>query len=146
MGKQNLYDHSIRVPLIYAGPNIPRGKQLDALVYQSGLFPTACDLCGLPIPPTIEHRSMASLIRTGKGESYPSIYGGYREFQRMIRDHEWKLIIYPKAGVTQLFDMRRDPWETTNLAPDPKHALLITDLKNKLKAMQKDLDDTVAID
>jgi arylsulfatase A-like enzyme len=141
MGKQNLYDHSIRIPLLFAGPGIPAGKQRDALVYQSSLFPTACDLCGLPIPRTVEHRSLATLVRSGKGKGYETLYGGYRDLQRMVRDKEWKLIVYLKAGKTQLFNLQHDPWEQHNLAADPQHQPLIAELKTRLRQWQKDLDD-----
>ena len=141
MGKQNQYDHSVRVPLIIADPDVPAGKRLDALVYQSGLFPTACDLCGLPIPSTVEHRSMASLVRNGKGEGYKAIYGGCRDLQRMIRDHEWKLIDYPKAARTQLFNILKDPWELNNLAEEENHRLRVAGLQERLRQLQKELDD-----
>ncbi len=145
LGKGNLYDHSVRIPLIAAGPGIPIGKVHDSLVYQSGLFPTACDLCGLPIPNTVEHKSMAPRILHGKGGDYDAVYGGYLACQRMIRDHEWKLILYPKAGKTQLFHISRDPWEMHNLADDPKHQALIEHYKVRLRKMQTELDDTVQI-
>ena len=45
LGKQNLYDHSMKVPLVLAGPGIPRGRS-DALVYLFDIYPTACDLVG----------------------------------------------------------------------------------------------------
>ncbi|MCW3095881.1 MAG: hypothetical protein JWL77_1499 [Chthonomonadaceae bacterium] len=145
MGKQNQYDHSVRIPLIIAGPNIPAGKRRDALVYQSGLFPTACELCGLPIPRTVEHRSLTPLIRQGKGDGYAVIYGGYRDLQRMVRDHEWKLILYPKAGKTQLFHIDRDPWEQHNLADEARYHATIKDYTDLLRKLQKDLDDTLVL-
>ena len=42
MGKQNLYDHSIRMPLLISGPGISPGRKVDELVYQHSLFPTTC--------------------------------------------------------------------------------------------------------
>ena len=48
MGKQNLYDHSTRMPLLVAGPGIPRGKRVDAMVYQHSMFATTCELAGVP--------------------------------------------------------------------------------------------------
>jgi len=145
MGKQNLYDHSVRIPLIMAGPGIPQGKTTDELVYQSGLFPTACDLCGLPTPKTVEHRSMVSLLHPHKGSGYRQIYGGYMHLQRMVCDHEWKLILYPKVGVTQLFHVANDPWEVHNLAIDGKYAGIIEKYTAHLKRLQNELDDDLAL-
>ncbi|MCF7838435.1 MAG: sulfatase-like hydrolase/transferase, partial [Candidatus Marinimicrobia bacterium] len=54
MGKQNLYDHSVRVPLVFSGPGIPAGRQCPALTYLLDVFPTLCDLSGLATPPSVE--------------------------------------------------------------------------------------------
>jgi choline-sulfatase len=128
-----------------AGPGIAAGKRIDKLVYQSGLFPTACELCGLEIPRTVEHRSMASLAKHGRGAGYNAIYGGYLRLQRMIRDEEWKLILYPQAHKTQLFHIQKDPWERVNLADEAKHSGLIVDMKKRLRKLQSELDDTLEI-
>ncbi|MDE3198931.1 MAG: sulfatase-like hydrolase/transferase, partial [Acidobacteriota bacterium] len=50
MGKQNIYDHSIRMPLIVGGPGIPAGRRVDELVYQHSLFATTCELAGVAVP------------------------------------------------------------------------------------------------
>ena len=50
MGKQNMYDHSIRMPLLIAGPGVPEGRRVDALVYQHSLFATTCELAGVDPP------------------------------------------------------------------------------------------------
>ena len=50
MGKQNLYDCSVRMPFIISGPGITAGRQIDSLMHQHSLFPTICDLAGLPTP------------------------------------------------------------------------------------------------
>ena len=49
MGKQNLYDDSMRAPLVIAGPGVPQGSS-DALVYLFDLYPTLCELLGVPVP------------------------------------------------------------------------------------------------
>ena len=50
LGKQNLYDHSVRVPLIVRGPGVPSGKRVDALTHTYDVYPTLCDLAGLEVP------------------------------------------------------------------------------------------------
>ena len=147
MGKQNQYDHSVRIPLMIAGPGMKPGIRVDSLVYQSGLFPTACDLCGLPIPETVEHRSLVQRDTTGRlrpTNGYTHIHGGYMGLQRMIRDHEWKLIVYPKAGVEQLFHIKSDPFEIHNLAAIPEHANRIREIKANLRKLMTELGDTRA--
>ena len=51
MGKQNLYDASVRVPFIVAGPGVPAGKKIDAPVYLQDAMPTVLKLAGAPALP-----------------------------------------------------------------------------------------------
>jgi choline-sulfatase len=66
LGKQSLYDHSIRVLLIVAGPGVPKGKKVDALVYIASLFATTCEMAGLPIPSTVQFPSLVPLVTGAK--------------------------------------------------------------------------------
>lgn len=141
MGKQNLYDHSIRIPLLISGPGIPRGRRIGDLVYQHSLFATTCDLAGVKAPPTVEFPSLADLVQGRGAPKHDAVFSYYRNFQRTVRTPEHKLIVYPEAGVTQLFDLRRDPWETKNLAPDPASAALKRSLLERLHRFQKELGD-----
>ena len=63
MGKQSLYDHSVRVPLSFAGPGIPRGVRSEAYCYLLDIYPTLCDLIGLPAPETVEGTSLVPAMR-----------------------------------------------------------------------------------
>ena len=58
----------------------------------------------------------------------------YRKVQRALRDDRWKLIRYPEVDRTQLFDLKADPFETTNLAGDPRLASTLADLTGRLRA------------
>ena len=62
LGKQNLYDHSIRVPSIFAGPGVPEGVTVDALTYLYDVFPTVCDLTDVACPDTAEGCSLVPLM------------------------------------------------------------------------------------
>lgn len=136
MGKQNMYEHSVRVPLIMCGPGIRRNHRTDALVYLHDLFPTTCEMVGLDVPQTVESRSLMSLFRGERG-GYDSVFAGYKDVQRMVRQGRWKLIRYPQVGVTQLFDLHDDPWETRNLADNPEHAARVEELSETLRSWQQ---------
>ena len=146
MGKQNLYEHSVRVPLIFAGPGIPAGKRIDALSYLHEVFASTCQLAGVPVPKTVESRSLVALLTGRNGPARDSIFGAYKGLQRMVRDRRWKLIRYPRAGKTQLFDLQSDPWETKDLAGDPEHAQRIGRLNALLRKWQKAVGDTLDVD
>lgn len=133
MGKQNLYDHSLRVPLILRGPGVPAGQQSDALVYLLDIFPTLCDLCGLPIPASVEGKSFAHLLQNPGAPGRESLYFAYNQLLRGVRDQRYKLIEYRCfAHETQLFDLWQDPSELHNLAADPAYAETLARLRQLL--------------
>ncbi|ARA95135.1 hypothetical protein AWN76_013060 [Rhodothermaceae bacterium RA] len=145
MGKQNQYDHSIRVPLIFAGPGIEAGGHSDALVYLQSTFATTCELAGVPVPPTVMFDSLVPVLRGASDEAYEAIFGAYRDEQRMIRTDTWKLIVYPGARHLQLFNLQEDPHELTNLAAHPDYAPLIETLYDRLRLLQQDVGDTLPL-
>ena len=98
MGKQNLYDHSVRVPLIIAGPGIPRGRRVEGLCYLPDLYPTLCNLLRLPRPETVEGRDLTPLLRQQTTEVRDSLFFAYRGFQRAVRTRTFKLIEYEVGG------------------------------------------------
>jgi len=135
LGKQNLYDHSVRVPMILAGPMVPPGKSNDALVCLYDLFPTSCELAGLESHADVEARSLAPLIAGQSARVRDVVLLAYRHFQRGIRTRDWKLITYNVAGRqhTQLFNVSRDPWEMNNLAEAPGYQDKVKELTALLK-------------
>lgn len=145
LGKQNQYDHSIRVPLIFAGPGVPKERRVDALVYQNGIFPTLCDLAGVPAPATVENRNLGPLIRGEETSGFDAIYGALLGFQRMVRTDRYKLIVYPEARQVQLFDIVNDPWETRDLSGDPANAPLLQELWARLQTLQRAIDDPLEV-
>jgi choline-sulfatase len=147
MGKQSMYDHSTRIPLLVSGPGIPKGKRVDALVYQHSVYATTCELAGIPVPKTVEFPSLAGWLKGGKvadRAKNESVFCYYRDFQRCVRTDRYKLILYPQAGRTQLFDLKKDPWETRDLAADPRHAAVRSRLAAMLAKHRADLEDPLA--
>ncbi len=140
-GKQNMYEHTIGVPLLFRGPAVPRGRRCDAQCYLRDLYPTVCELAGIEIPGTVQGRSLAPVLRGEAQSVYPHVFGRFTDSQRMIRADRWKLVYYPKVPKYQLFDLSGDPHELTNLADDPKHAELAADLRGKLEAWQREVGD-----
>ncbi len=146
MGKQNMYDHSTRIPLIVAGPGIRANRRVNAMVYQHSVFATTCDLAGIPIPKPVEFPSLASHLRaTAATPKNESVFCWYRDFQRSVRTRDHKLIVYPQAKRIQLFDMKKDPAETKDLSAEPRYAALKTSLTTLLRQHQKDLADPLPI-
>jgi len=145
VGKQNVFEHSMRTPLVIAGPGIPRGQSSFAFTYLLDLFPTLCDVTGIAPPEGLEGHSLRPLWTGEREEVRDSLFLPYLAVQRAVRDRRWKLITYPKLNHWQLFDLERDPDEMTNVADDPVHAPQIDRLKALMARWQQQFGDEVAI-
>ena len=144
MGKQNMYTHTVEVPLIFAGPGIPHKQERDALVYLRDLYPTICDFAGAKIPNTVEAKSLVPIIEGKKKSIYERVYCHFSDSQRMVRDYKWKLIHYPKIGRYQLFDLVNDPLEMRDLSNMQAHQPRMRQLKKQLQQWQKQVSDPLA--
>ena len=132
MGKQNMYAHSIRVPLVISGSDVPKNKRSQALCYLRDLYPTICDFAGISVPKSVEGKSLKLVIDGKQDAVYPEIYGYFRDKQRMVRDKRFKLIHYPHLDRQQLFDLLEDPFELKDLSSDKRYSKKFSELKDKL--------------
>jgi arylsulfatase A-like enzyme len=146
LGKQNLYEFGgMHVPLIFAGPGIPKGET-TALAYLYDIYPTLCDLAGIPVPPGLDARSLAPVIEGHQPKVRDCLFTAYRNCQRSIRDGRWKLIRYPLIDKTQLFDLQADPHEMTDLAGKPESADKINELTALLEKTRREYGDTAPLE
>jgi arylsulfatase A-like enzyme len=147
MGKQNVYDHSVRVPLIIRGPNLPANKRSDAFVYLYDVFPTIFELAGLKTPDTVEGHSLVPIMKGSHRGMRESMFFAYRNFQRAVRTRDWKLIRYRVNGkeTTQLFHVGRDRWETNDLSGQASMAGRVRELEAELARWQARVGDSWAV-
>jgi len=143
LGKQNLYEHSVRVPLIMAGPDIPQNKNTEALCYLNDIYPTVCDILDLEIPESVESISLLPVIQNKKKSVRDNLFYVYKHVQRGVRGDRWKLIKYhvQEKYTTQLFDLNKDPWELNNLANEPAQESRLKKMNKLLQQWMKKLDD-----
>jgi arylsulfatase A-like enzyme len=143
MGKQNVYDHSVHMPLIIAGPGIPKGATRDSLCYIYDIYPTLCERAGLKTPDTVQFQSLNNVINQASAESRDHLYFAFMSWQRSVRDKHYKLIEYcvGKERHTQLFDLLDDPLETRNLAADAACADTLARLRKLLQEDRVRLND-----
>jgi len=169
-GKQNLYEHTWRVPLIVKGPGIEAGSRAQGNVYLLDFLGTLCDLAGVEAPPTFEGISFAPVLQ-GKRETvrdvlYGVYCGGTKPGMRSVRQGDWKLIKYDtlegEVHETQLFNLALNPNELlpqhdteavigltghrpkvfeTNLAAEPRYADKLAEMEALLLSEMKRLDD-----
>ena len=145
MGKQNVYEHSTKVPLILAGKNIPANNKNNSLVYLNELYPTICDLINIPIPSSVDGESFFRQISNPDKPHHDYILTSYKSYQRAIRDKRYKLIKYNVKGTKnqQLFDLLNDPFETTNLMNTDSLKSTLTLLEDALTKQLEKYNDTV---
>lgn len=145
IGKQNMYEHSMRPPMIVVGPDVPAGERRDALVYLQDIMATTLDLAGVDKPKYVEFNSLMPLIKDEKAVSaYDVIYGAYQNnLQRMIRVGDMKLIAYPNAGRVRLYDLAADPLELNDLAGDPRRWSEIRNLFQELLALELKMESPI---
>lgn len=144
MGKQNQYDHSVRVPFIVAGPGVPRGARIPAPIYLQDVMPTVLELAGVQHPEHVDFHSLLPLLNGQSDQSpYPAIYGAYLDRQRMITAEGHKLILYPTIAKARLYDLNADPLEQIDLAESPGQRELMRRLFTNLLELQSSTGDTL---
>jgi len=140
MGKQNLYEHTWRVPFIVRGPGIKSGQRVEGNIYLLDVLPTVCDLAGIEIPETVNGKSFKPVLmgekETIRDVQYGVYSGGTKPGMRTVRKGDWKLIKYDmmdgEVRETQLFNLAKNPHEylpehgkagemEKDLAEDPRY-------------------------
>ena len=145
LGKQSLYEHSMRCPLVIAGPGIPAGKETRKFTYLLDVFPTVAGLAGIELPDRLAGRDLSPLWKGNPIGWRDSVMLAYTDTMRAVRDERWKLIVYPRTNHRQLFDLRKDPDEQRNLAGDPRHADTVGRLTRLLEESQRQAGDRQAL-
>ncbi len=144
MGKQNLYQHTFKVPMIVVGPDVPKNKRREGNVYLMDLLPTFCDMAQIEAPEVFDGVSFKPVVegdqRVVRETMYGVYSGGTTPGIRSVVHGDWKLIKYDvldgAVQQTQLFNLRENPNELLDEHHDPE---LIKLLGNKPKANQRNL-------
>ena len=141
-GKQNLYEHSTRVPFIVSGPDVPKGKKVAAPIYLQDVMASSLEIAGVEKPEHVQFNSVMSLARgETKKSSYNAIYGAYLSLQRSVTVKDKKLLLYPNVPVARLYDVAADPMEMKDLAKDDANKALMRKLFARLLKLQKETGD-----
>lgn len=149
LGKQNLYEHSIRVPMIIAGPGIKQNKISNGFVYLSDIAPTLYDYLQIAPPKTVEAKSLMQVLHQPNTKVRNNIYNVYGNWSRSLKTMDgYKLIMYNVKGVltTQLFNLKNDPWEMHDLSTNKKYAHKIIAMRKQLKKEMLSAFDDLNID
>ena len=157
-GKNVFFEDSVRIPLLASWPGRIRPGAYPDLVETVDLLPSLLELCGLPVPESVQGRSFAALVAGNRSE-YQSrdaqfaenimpevitngdeghffvpgkgVAGVRHPDAKMVRTNRWKLNYYVGHG-GELYDLEDDPGEWRNLYDDPAHRSVVRDLKGRL--------------
>jgi arylsulfatase A-like enzyme len=143
MGKQNIYDHSVHIPLIMAGPGIPEGEKREQYVYLLDVYPTLCELCGVEIPDSVEGKSFAGMFTDSNHVTREDLYLVFQARIRGVQDERYKLIEYrsEELKLTQLFDLKLDPWETLNFTGFTGYEEITARLRKRMEEYREEWDE-----
>ena len=144
LGKQNIYEHSMHVPLLFAGPNIPSGES-HALTYLLDVFPTICSLTGTTLPDDLFGHDLQPIWGKKRDAVRASIFLPYRNLQRSVRNERWKLHCYPEINLRLLFDLQNDPHEMEDLANQPEHRSTVREMLQLMKKCQEEFGDELPL-
>jgi arylsulfatase A-like enzyme len=131
-----LYEESLRVPLVLRVPGLGARRERDAAVQHIDLAPTLLELVGLPVPPAFQGRSLVPLLR-GEPLAQTAIVSetSWRGIDLASAQRgPWKLIVDRASGARTLFDLDADPGELQPLDPDAaQHATVVAELQAALE-------------
>lgn len=169
-GKQNLYQHTWRVPFIVKGPGIKPGSRAEGNIYLLDVLATLCDFAGIPAPESNEGLSFRPMLegkrQTLRDVMYGVYNGGTKPGMRSVKQGDWKLIQYDVMNgavrETQLFNLKDNPEELlaehhdpkvraltgvqptkeqVNLASDPRHTAKLAEMQGLMLAEMRRLHD-----
>lgn len=131
--KANLHEEVMRVPLIVSAPGYSSGKS-ESLVELADIYPTVIDLAGLEAPEQCDGLSLRPILENPKTDIRDhafSYHGGRGRYQYSLRGKRWSYMHYGK-DIEELYDMKNDPKQFTNLANDPEHLETLHALRQAL--------------
>jgi arylsulfatase A-like enzyme len=169
-GKQNLYEHTWRVPMVVKGPGIRAGSRAPGNIYLLDVLATLCDLAGIEPPRSSEGQSFRPVLEGKQPVIRDVLYGVYsggtKPGMRCVRQGDWKLVKFDvldgSVRQTQLFNLADNPQEfleqhhdpavvavtgstprssQRNLAGDPRYADRLREMEGLLQSEMRRLGD-----
>jgi arylsulfatase A-like enzyme len=118
-GKNSLWERSTKVPLLMAGPGIVEKARCNQPAELLDIYPTLADLCGLTPPDGLEGISLRPQLTDPESPRARPAMTTHNQGNHSVRDRHWRYIRYAD-GSEELYDLRSDPHEWTNLAGRPE--------------------------
>lgn len=142
-----LVEETLRIPLLFAGPGVAKGRSTNDLIGNVDIAPTLLEMCGLTTTIPMQGRSAASHLATTEALPFRSElmvehYGLHvPTLQRAFYKGNWKYVIQPD-GFEEVYNLSADPCEIANLADSQAMSSVLADLRNGLQNQMNWLEDT----
>ena len=128
--KWNMYQATVHVPAIVAGPGIPAGQLVSDNVALFDLGPTILEWAGIAVPGWMEAQSLSPYFAKAPAPKRTKVFAEHSNdalltgtrLMTMLLDEKMKLVHFVDSEEGQLFDLTTDPTEQVNLWDDPAHA------------------------
>jgi arylsulfatase A-like enzyme len=148
--KRSTHNSSLRIPLLLAGPGFESARPMQEIVGIVDLAPTLLDAASVPVPESMQGRSLLPLVHDAKArQAWPNrelIQISETMTARAIRTPEWTYCVADTTGATgtsastsyheyQMYDQRNDPHELVNLAGRKEYRKIAGELRAELKKM-----------
>jgi iduronate 2-sulfatase len=137
--KVSLHDESAAVPLIIRMPG-KKPAVCHSLVELLDLYPSLSNLCGLKVPERLQGKDISKMMTDPTKEVRSAAFSvNGKGF--LLREEDWAYIAYGKDGQgdEELFDMKQDPKQFTNLAKDPQYGQTLIRFQKQMAAKLKEV-------
>jgi arylsulfatase A-like enzyme len=147
MGCQNLYEKSLKAPLILVGPHIPKNKFIDSCVYLQDVLPTLMQLAEIPRPELCQFRSFVPQMKGKETGPWEDILGAYRNDMRSIKVDDHKLVLYRRKTehYMKLYNLIVDPFELNDLSQKKSSSNIIEDCLDRLQRWETNSGGTLKV-
>jgi arylsulfatase A-like enzyme len=140
IGKQSLFDHSVRVPFMMVGPGVAKSEKIDEPIYLQDVMTTSLEIAKVEKPKHVQFQSLFPLLE-GKATKYDALYGAYQMSQRSVIVDGWKLLAYPKVPKLLLFHVDEDPLEMKDHAGE--YPEKVAKMFDRLLLLQEETGDSL---
>lgn len=141
LGKQNIYEQSMRCPLIITGPGIPKNKSNQSFTYIHDMYATLCNYAGVPVPEGVDSKNLKSIMDGKADKVRDSLFLPFQNSQRGVSDGRYKYHRYPLVDHTMLFDLEKDPHELNDLSKKPEYLSQVTKMEKLMGTWRSELND-----
>ncbi|MEM7681827.1 MAG: sulfatase [Planctomycetota bacterium] len=135
--KHTDFEVATRIPLIVVAPGIEGSRATTRLVESVDVYPTLCELVGLPTPEHLQGRSFVALLHDTEAEHKDAVFTRHWRSDAIRTDRYRYLETRADGGRGELqgaglFDLEKDPGENVNVATEPRYAAVVEELRSRL--------------